>query len=403
MIPFSPPRIDQKIIDEVTDTLKSGWITTGPKTLRFEEGLTEYCGNKATVCVGSATAGMHLVLHWLGIGPGDEVIVPAYTYCATANVVEHLGAKVVFADVNELDFNINFRDVASKITENTKAIMPVDVGGYPCDYNELMQIVEVNREKFQPNGVVQEMLGRIAVVADAAHSLGAMYQGERVGTCADVSVFSFHAVKNLSTAEGGAIAFNLPEPFNCEDLRKHFKTKSLHGQSKDAFSKLQIGGWRYDVLEAGFKCNMTDIQASMGLVELERYEENLQKRQQIFARYTDLLRSYEWAHCPRYRTGVKESSYHLYMLRIRGASEAQRNEIIQRISEDQVSVNVHYLPVPGMTHYINKGYQLEDYPQAWANYKNEITLPVYFDLTKDQVETVASSVIKAVESVLEHV
>lgn len=402
MIPFSPPRIDQAIIDEVVDTLKSGWITTGPKTLKFEENLTEYCGNKATVCVGSATAGMHLVLHWLGVGPGDEVIVPAYTYCATANVVQHLGAKVVFADVNELDFNINYQSIAEKITDKTKAIMPVDIAGYPCDYEEILAVVESKKELFKPSNEVQRKLGRIAVIADAAHSLGATYYGERTGKCADVSVFSFHAVKNLSTAEGGAIAFHLPEDFDCDELRKQFKVKSLHGQSKDAFSKMQVGGWRYDVIEAGFKCNMTDIQAAMGLVELERYETNLYRRQQIFALYTDLLRDFDWAHCPRFRTGVKESSYHLYMLRIRGASETDRNEIIRRISEDEVAVNVHYLPVPAMTHYRNMGYDMKDYPQAYSNYQNEITLPVYFNLSNEQVETVANSVIKAVQSVLAH-
>lgn len=400
MIPFSPPRIDQAIIDEVVDTLKSGWITTGPKTLKFEVALMAYCGNKATVCVGSATAGMHLVLHWLGVGPGDEVIVPAYTYCATANVVEHLGATVVFADVNELDFNIGLKSIADKITSKTKAIMPVDIGGYPCDYDEIMALVEANASIYEGRTEVQKKLGRIAIIADAAHSLGATYQGERTGTCADVSVFSFHAVKNLSTAEGGAIAFNLPDAFDCDELRKAFKTKSLHGQSKDAFAKMQVGGWRYDVIEAGFKCNMTDIQASMGLVELARYEENLERRQQIFALYTDLLREYDWAHCPRFRTGAKESSFHLYLLRIRGASEDQRNEIIKLISEDEVAVNVHYLPVPAMTHYSSKGYRLDDYPQAKANYENEITLPVYYNLTDKDVEIVAKSVVKAVQSVL---
>ncbi|MDG2332120.1 MAG: DegT/DnrJ/EryC1/StrS family aminotransferase [Flavobacteriales bacterium] len=403
MIPFSPPRIDQKIIDEVVDTLKSGWITTGPKTLRFEEELTAYCGNKATICVGSATAGLHLVLHWLGVGPGDEVILPAYTYCATANVVEHLGATVVFADVNALDFNINCKSVAEKITSKTKVIMPVDIGGYPCDYEEIHEVVQANSHLFSPNSKVQEGFGRICVLADAAHSIGASYHGELSGTFADVSVFSFHAVKNLSTAEGGAIALNLPEAFDCEALRKQFKTKSLHGQSKDAFSKMQLGGWQYDVVEAGFKCNMTDIQASMGLVELSRYPASLERRQQIFARYTDLLRDYDWAHCPRFITGAKESSYHLYMLRIRGASEEMRNEIIHKISGDQVAVNVHYLPVPAMTHYVNKGYNLDDYPQAKSNYQNEISLPVYFNLKNEQVDVVVKSVIAAVESVLKHV
>lgn len=399
-IPFSPPRIDQKIIDEVVDTLQSGWITTGPKTMKFEDELTAYTGAKSTICLGSATAGMHLALHWLGIGPGDEVIVPAYTYCATANVVQHLGATVVFADVNAADFNVNVAAVRACITSKTKAIMPVDIGGFPCDFDALYDLIDACKEAFNPTSPVQEKLGRIALVSDAAHSIGASYKGKKTGSCADISVFSFHAVKNLSTAEGGAILLNLPEPFDCEALRKAFKTKSLHGQTKDAFSKMQIGGWRYDVMEAGFKCNMTDIQASMGLVELGRYQENLNRRKAIFERYSSRLKEYDWAQLPVYQTAEKETSYHLYLLRINGATEEQRNQIIQQISEQNVAVNVHYLPVPAMTHYIERGYQLEDYPQAKANYTNEITLPVYFNLTDAQVDRVLDVLIDAVAQTL---
>ena len=400
MIPFAPPRMDQKMIDEVVDTLKSGWITTGPKTMRFEENIAEYTGAKAVVCLNSATAGMHLALHWLGIKEGDEVIVPAYTYCATANVVEHLGGTVVFADVNSDDFNMDVSKLKQLITPKTKAIMPVDISGLPADYIEINKLVNEVKHMFEPSSEVQEKLGRIAVISDAAHSIGATYAGKKTGVWADISSFSFHAVKNLSTAEGGAICLNLPEPFDCDELRKYFKTKSLHGQSKDALAKVQIGAWRYDVVEAGFKCNMTDIQASLGLVELERYQEVLEKRAHIFQRYSEKLSQFEWAHLPVYKTELKESSFHLYLLRINGASETQRDEIIRKISENKVAVNVHYLPVPAMTHYKNMGYDLNDYPVAKANYQNEITLPVFFDLTDDQIDTVVSVLKAAVESTL---
>ena len=401
MIPFSPPRIDQEIIDEVVDTLKSGWITTGPKTLKFENELSAYCGNPATVCVSAATPGIQLVLSWMGIGEGDEVIIPAYTYCATGNVVIHSGAKLIMVDVNEDDFNINVDKIKEAITERTKVIMPVDIAGLPCDYDEIYNLVNSPEIKklHSPSNEIQKKLGRIAVVSDSAHSIGAIYKEKKAGSLADVSVFSFHAVKNLSTAEGGAIALNMPSPFDNEELRKQLKTMTLHGQSKDAFSKMQLGAWRYDVIESGFKCNMTDIQASMGLVELARYKGNLARRREIMTRYNQAFSAYEWAKTPVFEQEEKTGSFHLYLFRVNGISETERDEIIAEISEKQVAVNVHYLPVPMLTAF-KSNYDIKDYPQTYKNYACEISLPVYFTLTNEQIDTVTETVIESVEKIL---
>lgn len=398
MIPFSPPRIDQETIDEVVDTLQSGWITTGPKTLKFEEELTTYCGNKDTVCLNSATAGLQLMLHWYGVKRGDEVIVPAYTYCATGNVVNHFGAKLILVDINAEDFNISIKRIEEAITSKTKVIMPVDIGGLPCDYKMINELVERKRELFVPTSENQEKLGRIMVLSDAAHSFGASYNGKKAGSLTDVSVFSFHAVKNLSTAEGGAVALNLPEPFDNETIKKELKVKSLHGQSKDAFSKMQVGAWRYDVVESGFKCNMTDIQSAIGLVELRRYQSNLDRRKSIFDLYNKRFESYNWTKQPISITEEKESSYHLYMLRINGATEEQRDLIITKISEKNIAVNVHFLPLPMLTAF--KDHDITNYPEAYHQYSNEISLPVYYNLTDDQAHQVTDAVIEAVESVL---
>jgi dTDP-4-amino-4,6-dideoxygalactose transaminase len=403
MIPFSPPRIDQKIIDEVVDTLKSGWITTGPKTKLFEKRISEYCGSRATLCLNSATAGLELMLRWFGVGEGDEVILPAYTYSATANVVIHCGAKPVFADVNESDFNISLSSIEKLITSRTKVIMPVDFGGYPCDYEEINALVRRNdiKEKFVHSTEEQQKLGRILILSDAAHSVGAVYKGQRTGSLTDISVFSFHAVKNLTTAEGGAVALNLPEPFSNEEVYRYLCIKSLHGQNKDALAKMQKGNWRYDIIEAGYKSNMTDIMASIGLVELERYEsETLKRREEIFGAYTAGLRNYSWALIPEYRSAEKVSSFHVYPLRIKGITEAQRDEIIQKIFDRDVSVNVHFIPVPMMSFYRSLGYKISDYPQAYANYSAEISLPVFYDLSNENIEKVIQSVAGAVEAVL---
>ena len=402
MIPFSPPRIDQKVIDEVTAALTSGWITTGPRTKLFEKQLTEYCGNKCTVAVSSWTAGMELLLRWWGIGPGDEVIVPAITYCASANVIVHTGAKPVMVDVLPGKFILDTDQLAGLITERTKAIMPVDIAGFPCDYDAIYKLVNDPsvKAKFSPNSDLQRKLGRILIAADAAHSFGSTYKGKRSGALADVTCFSFHAVKNLTTAEGGTMSINLPEDFDHEAIYKELCMLSLHGQSKDALAKTQKGNWRYDVVVPGYKCNMTDIQAAIGLVELERFQENLDRRKAICEAYNGGFSNESWSVLPQMKDADRESCYHLYQLRIGGASEAQRDAIMQAIFDQDVSVNVHFQPLPILTAYKNLGYNMSDYPQAWSSYENEITLPVYFDLTDDQVQIVISTVKNAVKQVL---
>lgn len=402
MIPFSPPRIDDKIIAEVVDTLKSGWITTGPKTKLFEKRLTEYTGGKSTLCVNSATAGLEIALRWFGVGQGDEVIVPAYTYCATSNVVVHCGATPVMVDINADDFNVNVDKVREAITPRTKAIMPVDIAGFPCDYDEIMSLVKEDSvvRKFSANNEIQRQLGRIMVLADSSHSIGALYKGKHTGSLTDVTVFSFHAVKNLTTAEGGAVIFNLPEPFDNEEIYKFLCVLSLHGQNKDAFAKSK-GSWKYDVITAGFKMNMTDIMASMGLVELARYDDDtLVKRKKIFDYYTSQFKDDNRFVLPVYETADKRTSYHVYLLRVNGASEEQRNEIIRRITAREVAVNVHFQPLPLLSFYSGLGYKMSDYPQAYDNYKCEISLPVYYDLTDEQMQTVVDAVKESVKEVM---
>ena len=401
MIPFSPPRIDQRVVDEVTAALLSGWITTGPRTKLFEKKITEYCGCQTTVAVNSWTAGMEILLRWWGVGPGDEVIIPVYTYCASANVVLHTGATPVMVDISADDFNISNEKIAAAITKRTKVIMPVDLAGYPCDYDAISQIVEANRAIFQASNEKQEKLGRILIAADAAHSFGASYKGKVSGAIADVTCFSFHAVKNLTTAEGGAICFNLPSGFDHEEIYKEFCIKILHGQSKDALAKTQKGAWRYDVMEPGFKCNMTDLQAAIGLIELERYQENLDRRKDIFAAYDTAFQQTSWAITPLHSTADKKTCYHLYQLRIADVSEEQRDAIIQEIFEQDVAVNVHFQPLPLLTAYKNLGYKMEDYPEAWNKYSTEISLPVYFNLTDEQVQQVIVAVKTAVFKVLQ--
>lgn len=401
-VPFSPPKIYDEVIEAVVDTLRSGWITTGPKTKQFEKLLTNYCGCSSTLCVNSATAGLELVLRWFGVGPGDEVILPAYTYAATGNVVLHCGASPVLVDVQD-DFNISVKEIEKAITPRTKVIMPVDIAGFPCDYDEIKQLILRSdiREKFTPNNANQEKLGRILLLSDSAHSFGAWYKGKRAGSLADFSVFSYHAVKNLTTAEGGSVSINLPTDFDAEEVYRQLNIKSLHGQTKDALAKMQKGNWRYDIVEPGYKCNMTDIQAAMGLVELQHYDtETLPKRKHIFDTYTKELSRYEWAQLPVYETSDKISSYHLYPLRIRGISETQRDAIMAAIFEQDVAVNVHFQPLPLLTAYKTRGYRMEDYPCAYDNYSREISLPVYYDLTDEQTGWVLDALIKAVKKVM---
>ena len=393
--------MDAEIVEAVVDTLYSGWITTGPKTKRFEKLLTAYGGHRVTLCVSSASAGLELMLRWFGVKEGDEVIVPAYTYSATANVVVHCGARVVFVDSGP-DFNISVEAVRRAITPRTKVIMPVDIAGYPCDYDELNQLVRQPeiQQLFQPESPEQKILNRILVLSDAAHSIGAEYKGKRTGNLTDITVYSFHAVKNLTTAEGGAVCLSLPEPFDHDAIYRDLNAKSLHGQTKDALAKTQIGSWRYDIIEPGYKYNMTDIQASMGLVEIERYDgDMLVRRKQIFDRYAKAFQNFSWAQIPEYETGEKKSSYHVFLLRIIGITEEQRNQIIQEIFNREVAVNVHFVPLPMMTYYKNCGYRITDYPVAFDNYSREISLPVYYDLTDDMVDTVISAVVDSVKMV----
>jgi dTDP-4-amino-4,6-dideoxygalactose transaminase len=401
-IPFSPPRIDQKIIDEVVDTLKSGWITTGPKTKLFEKQLTAYTGAKATLCLNSATAGLEIMLRWFGVKDGDEVILPACTYGATANVIIHCGAKPVFVDTGN-DFNISIKGMRKAITKNTKVIMPVDFGGWPCDYDEINALVNEPQyiDMFDARTAIQKTLGRVLILSDSAHAIGAKYNGKMSGSFTDVSVFSFHAVKNITTAEGGAIALNLPPQFNNEEIYQYLTIKANHGQSKNAMAKLQPGAWKYDIVEAGYKFNMTDIVASIGLVELERYESDaLMRRKEIIAHYKQLLSGYSWAKLPVMKSDKKESSYHLFPLRINGVSEQQRDEIIAQIGRKGIAVNVHFIPIPMMSYYKALGYDITDYPNSYNNYKAEISLPVYYDLSLHQVEQVVQTLADAVNNVL---
>lgn len=400
MIPFSPPRIDDETIQEVTAALKSGWITTGPRTKKFEKEINEYVGAKTTVCVNSWTNGMQVLLDWWGIGEGDEVILPAYTYCASANVIIHSGAKLVMVDINENDFNVSVAAIKAAITSRTKAIIPVDIGGLPCDYEDIFKIANEAASQFEPKNELQKKLGRPVVIADAAHSFGAEYRGAKVGSVADITVFSFHAVKNLSTAEGGAISFNLPEQFDAQEIYKEFCVKILHGQSKDALAKTKKGGWKYDVIEPGFKCNMTDIQAAIGLVELRRYQSNLDRRKEIFQLYDTAFEQKEWAILPFYVDDVKTTSYHLYQLRLKDFSESMRDELIQLISEKGVAVNVHFQPLPLLTAYKNRGYNISDFQVSFDHYKNELSLPVYYDLSDENVATVIEAVSSSVEQIL---
>ncbi|HTA84375.1 MAG TPA: DegT/DnrJ/EryC1/StrS aminotransferase family protein [Bacteroidia bacterium] len=401
MISFSPPRIDEKIIEAVSEVLRSGWITTGPKTKLFEKKIAEYCAAPSVLCLNSATAGLELALRWYGVGEGDEVILPAYTYAATANVVMHCGATPVLADVNKDDFNISVEEIKKKITSKTKVIMPVDFGGLPCDYAAIMKLAEDHNNLFAAKGENQKKLGRILVLADAAHSFGATYKGKKTGTSADISVFSFHAVKNLTTAEGGAMVLNLPAPFDNNEIYKMLCVTSLHGQNKDALAKTQKGNWRYDIVEPGYKCNMTDIMAVIGLIELDRYDnDTLKRRKVIVEAYQKGLVKYQWAELPVYKDAERESSYHLFPLRIKGIDEAKRDAIIQKIFDKDVSVNVHFIPLPMMSFYKSHAYKINDYPVTYNNFSREISLPVFYDLTDEQAQIVIDAVVKSVQEVL---
>ncbi|MFH1004877.1 MAG: DegT/DnrJ/EryC1/StrS family aminotransferase [Bacteroidota bacterium] len=405
MIPFAPPKITDEVVNAVKEVLYSGWITTGPKTKFFEKKLAEYCNVPSVLCLNSATAGLELVLRWFGVQKGDEVIIPAYTYSATANVVIHCGAKPVFVDVNKNDFNISVEKIERAITSRTKVIIPVDFGGFPCDYDAINDLVKqkIIRKKFKPNLLIDEQkkLKRILILSDAAHSIGGKYKNKKTGSLTDVSVFSFHAVKNLTTAEGGAVCLNLPNPFDNLKIYSSLNIKSLHGQNKDAFLKIQKNDWHYDIIEAGYKCNMTDIAAAMGLAEMKEYDkETIPKRKYICEKYSQTFLNFNWAEVPLLKDLYRESSYHLYPLRIKNISEEQRDAIIKRIFNRNVSVNVHFIPVPMMSAYKKLGYKIKNYPNAYDNFSREISLPVFFGLTDEQIDVVIKAVVKSVEEII---
>ena len=390
-IKFSPPDLTQKEIDNVVEVLKSGWITTGPKTKLFEQKIAEYVGVNKAVCLNSATACLELILRVLGVREGDEVITSAYTYTASASVVEHVGAKLVLVDVKEDSFEMDYEALEKAITPKTKVIIPVDIAGVPCEYDKIFEIVERKKGLFTANNEIQALYNRIIVAADGAHSFGAEYKGKKVGNVADFTSFSFHAVKNLTTAEGGALTWKNVEGLDDEKLYKEFMLLSLHGQSKDALAKNKLGAWEYDIVYPAYKCNMTDIMAGIGLAQLERYDEILNRRQEIIQKYTDGLKDYN-VKCLVHITEDKKSSGHLYLLRINNITEEQRNDIIVRLAEKGVATNVHYKPLPMMTAYKNMGFDIKDYPNAYKMYQNEVSLPLHTLLTEEEIEYVIENV-----------
>lgn len=395
-IPFSPPDISEAEINEVIETLKSGWITTGPRVKQFEQNLKEFTHADGVVCLSSATASEELNLRILGIGPGDEVLVPAYTYTATASAAIHVGATVKFIDCQKDCLEMDYDAMEAAITEKTKAVIPVDLAGIICDYDRIFQAVENKKHLFKPNSPVQEALGRVAVVADCAHALGATKNGKQAGEIADFSSFSFHAVKNLTTAEGGAAAWKHIEGIDDVELYKQYQLYSLHGQSKDALSKTQLGAWEYDIVGPWFKCNMTDIQAAIGLKQLERYPALLQRRLEIINHYDKALDQLDILHL-KHSGEDFQGSGHLYLSRIPGADESKRNSIITKLAEEGIATNVHYKPLPMMTSYKLMGFDINDFPNAFDYYSNEISLPIHTKLLDEEVAYICDSLKSAIK------
>lgn len=400
-IPFSLPVIDTDVINEMHDTLtNTGWLTSGPKVVALEKEFKKLTSSETVVCVNSWASGAMLMLRWFGVGYGDEVIVPAYTYCATALACMNIGAKPVMVDVLD-DFTIDPVKIKAAITSKTKAIIPVDIGGWPCNYNAISEIIQSDEVKkiFVANSPNQEKLGRPLLLADAAHSIGANYKGKPIGSTSDVAIFSLHSVKNITTGEGGAICLNLPKPFCHDEEYKFLKALSINGQTKSAFEKNQVGGWRYDIIAQGLKVNMPDICASVGLAQIRKYKSLLlPERKKIFNYYNHVFSKYEWAMLPKGENAEKESSYHLYLLRFKDVDETMRDRMIQFISEKGVGVNVHYIPMPMLTLFKNLGYKIEDYPKTYELYANEISLPIYNGLTEKQLKTITDTVIEAYQS-----
>lgn len=393
-IPFSPPDITEEEISEVAEALRSGWITTGPRTKEFEKRIAAYCGTEQAVCLNSATACLELTLRLFGVGPGDEVVTSAYTYTASASVIAHVGAKIVLVDTAPGSYEMNYDALADAITSRTKAVIPVDVGGVLCDYARVFSIVEEKKGLFSAANEMQERLGRVLVLADAAHSFGAHRGGKRSGAFADFTSFSFHAVKNLTTAEGGAVTWRKDLGLDGGEVYKQYQLMSLHGQSKDALAKTKLGAWEYDIVAPLYKCNMTDICAAVGLVQLNRYPELLAKRRRLTELYNSLLADRGVETAPHIREG-EESSFHLYLTRLTGRGEAERNAVIEAMAREGVAANVHYKPLPMLMAYKNLGFDIKDYPQALAQYQNELTLPLYSALTEEDAERVAETLLRA--------
>ncbi|MBW9145242.1 DegT/DnrJ/EryC1/StrS family aminotransferase [Clostridium sp. CM027] len=389
-IPFSPPDISEIEINEVIDTLKSGWITTGPKTKLFEKKMAEYMNTSKVVCLNSDTASMEMTLRVLGVGKGDEVITSAYTYTASASVIDHVGSKIILVDTAKNSFQMDYEQLEKAITEKTKVIIPVDIGGVMCDYDKIFEIVNRKKELYRPANDIQKAFGRVVVLADSAHAFGASYKGKRSGEVADFTCFSFHAVKNLTTGEGGAVTWRDIHEIDNEEIYRQYMLLSLHGQSKDALAKTKVGSWEYDIIYPAYKCNMTDIIAALGLAQLGRYNGILERRKQIIEMYDKALNECNVETMKHYGEGFS-SSGHLYLVRLIGKDEAYRNRIIEKMAQKNIATNVHYKPLPMHTAYKRLGFDIIDYPNAFDMYKNEITLPLYQRLTNEQVEYVVES------------
>ena len=393
-IPFSPPDIGEEEICEVVDTLKSGWITTGPKTKLFEEKIAEYCGTEKAVCLNSQTACAEMSLRILGIGPGDEVITSAYTYTASASVICHVGATPVLVDIGKDSLEMDYDQLETKITEKTKAIIPVDLGGVICDYDRIYDIVNKKKALFKPANEIQEKMGRIAVVADGAHSFGARKNGKPSGSFADFTNFSFHAVKNLTTAEGGASVWKTIDGIDNEYIYKQFMLLSLHGQTKDALSKTGLGNWEYDIVEPYYKCNMTDIMAALGLAQLRRYGNMLDRRLELVKKYDEAFADLPVTVLKHYGDNFR-SCCHLYLVNVLGKTREECNQIIEKMAEDGIATNVHYKPLPLLSAYKKRGFDIKDYPNAFARYSNIISLPLYSTMTDEEIDYVIDCFKKA--------
>lgn len=397
-IPFSPPDMSEAEIQEVAEALRSGWITTGPKTKEFERQIADYCGTNRAVCLNSATACMEMILHVLGVGPGDEVITCAYTYTATASVTCHVGAKVVMVDTAPGSFEMDYTKLSDAITEHTKAILPVDLAGVVCDYEKVYAAVESKKHLFKPANEVQKAFGRVVVLADAAHAFGAKQNGKMCGNIADFTSFSFHAVKNLTTAEGGALTWRPIPGIDDEWLYKQFQLLSLHGQNKDALAKTQLGAWEYDIVAPNYKCNMTDVMAGIGLAQMKRYQVMLDRRREIIGKYNEGLKECNVQVLNHYGEN-HASSGHLYLVRLLGKTVEQRNEVIIKMAERGIACNVHYKPLPMMTAYKNLGFDIKDYPNAYAQYVNEVTLPLNTRLTDEDVDYVIENFVDIINNI----